>query len=404
MQYHYKAKKMSGEVIEGLVEADNRKLVISKLQQMHVFPISIKEKGGGKGLSSEVSFKSFTRISRKDVTTFSRQMSDLLRAGLPLVRCLQVITQQTPNVKMSAVIKNVSSDVEGGTAFSDALAKHPKVFSSLYSSMAKAGEAGGMLDQVMERLADFMETEQETRGKIIAAMTYPIFMVVVCVLVIIVLFTVVVPNFMVMFEESDIQLPMSTQMLIYATDFIKFGWWFIIGGGVGGGILFYNFIKSEAGSLMFDMFKLRLPLIGEFIKKREISKFARTLGTLLANGVQILKALSITESVISNKVLKQDIEKFQDDIKEGKKLSSRMAESDLFPPIAVNMVGVGEETGNLESTLQRVADTFDKETNQIIKAMTTIIEPLMIVIMAVVVGFVVFAMIMPIFQISQGIS
>jgi type II secretion system protein F len=404
MQYHYKAKKMSGEVIEGLVEADNRKLVISKLQQMQVFPVSIKEKGGGKGLSAEISLKSLARISRKDVTTFSRQMSDLLRAGLPLVRCLQVITQQTANPKMSAVIKSVSSDVEGGTSFSDAMAKHPKVFNSLYSSMAKAGEAGGMLDQVMERLADFMETEQETRSKIIAAMTYPIFMVVVCILVIFILFTVVVPNFMVMFEESDIQLPMSTQMLIYLTDIIKYGWWFIIGGAVGGGILFYNFIKSESGSLMFDMFKLKLPLIGEFIKKREISKFARTLGTLLANGVQILKALSITESVISNKVLKQDIEKFQDDIKEGKKLSSRMAESDLFPPIAVNMVGVGEETGNLETTLQRVADTFDKETNQIIKAITTIIEPLMIVLMAVVVGFVVFAMIMPIFQISQGIK
>jgi len=404
MQYHYKAKKMSGEVIEGLVEADNRKLVISKLQQMQVFPISIKEKGGGKGLSADISLKSLARISRKDVTTFSRQMSDLLRAGLPLVRCLQVITQQTANPKMSAVIKSVSSDVEGGTSFSDAMAKHPKVFNSLYSSMAKAGEAGGMLDQVMERLADFMETEQETRSKIIAAMTYPIFMVVVCILVIVILFTVVVPNFMVMFEESDIQLPMSTQMLIYLTDFIKYGWWFILGGAVGGGILFYNFIKSESGSLMFDMFKLKLPLIGEFIKKREISKFARTLGTLLGNGVQILKALSITESVISNKVLKQDIEKFQDDIKEGKKLSSRMAESDLFPPIAVNMVGVGEETGNLETTLQRVADTFDKETNQVIKAITTIIEPLMIVLMAVVVGFVVFAMIMPIFQISQGIK
>jgi len=256
----------------------------------------------------------------------------------------------------------------------------------------------------MERLAGFMEAEQETRGKVIAAMTYPAFMVVVCILVIVVLFTVVVPNFMVMFKESDIQLPLSTQILVWATDALKMFWWIILGGVIGGGVLFYNFIKSESGSLIFDRFKLGIPLIGEFIRKREISKFARTLGTLLANGVQILKALAITESVISNRVLKLDIAQFQDDIKEGEKLSTRMSESDLFPPVAVNMVGVGEETGNLEITLQRVADTFDKETDRVIKTMTTILEPMMIVFMAVVVGFVVFAMIMPIFQISQSIN
>lgn len=403
MQYHYKAKKLSGEVIEGLLEADNRKLVINKLQQMQVFPISIKERGGGKGLNADLSLKALRRISRKDVTTFSRQMSDLLRAGLPLVRCLQVISEQTSNARLVDVIKTLSSDVEGGMAFSDALAKHPRVFSPLYSSMAKAGEAGGMLDQVMERLAGFMEAEQETRGKIIAAMTYPAFMVIVCILVIVVLFTVVVPNFMVMFEESDIQLPISTKILLGLTELIKLGWWIIAGVLVSAGVLFYNFVKSESGSLLFDKFKLKIPLIGEFIRKREISKFARTLGTLLANGVQILKSLAITESVISNRVLKLDIAKFQDDIKEGEKLSTRMSESELFPPIAVNMVAVGEETGNLEITLQRVADTFDKETDRVIKTMTTILEPLMIVFMAVVVGFVVFAMIMPIFQISQSI-
>ncbi len=403
MQYHYKAKKLSGEVIEGLLEADNRKLVINKLQQMQVFPISVKEKGGGTGFNADLSLKSLRRVSRNDVTTFSRQMSDLLRAGLPLVRSLQVIAIQTNNPRMQVIIKSLSSDVEGGMAFSDALAKHENIFPALYSSMVKAGEAGGMLDQVMERLSAFMEAEQETRGKIIAAMTYPAFMVIVCILVIIILFTVVVPNFMVMFEESDIQLPVSTRMLLWVTDAIKMLWWAILGVVGGGGILFYNFVKSESGRLLYDTFKLKIPLIGEFIRKREISKFARTLGTLLANGVQILKALSITESVISNQVLRLDIMQFQDDIKGGEKLSTRMSESDLFPPVAVNMVAVGEETGNLEITLQRVADTFDKETDRVVKTITTIMEPMMIVVMAVVVGFVVFAMIMPIFQISQSI-
>jgi type II secretory pathway component PulF len=269
--------------------------------------------------------------------------------------------------------------------------------------MVRAGEVGGMLDQVMERLAGFLESEQETRSKIISAMTYPAFMVLVCVFVMIVLFTVVVPNFMVMFEESDVELPMSTQLLLGFSNFISNWWWvFILAGGTVA-FLLYKYIHTESGRLQYDKFKLALPLLGELIRKREIAKFARTLGTLLGNGVQILKALSITEEVISNQVLKEDIKGFADNIKEGAKLSTRMSESPLFPPVAVNMVAVGEETGNLEITLQRVADAFESETDRVIKTLTTIIEPVMIVFMAVVVGFIVFAMIMPIFQISQNI-
>lgn len=403
MLYEYKAKKLSGEVIEGVLEADNRKLVINKLQQMRVFPISVKERGGGKGLSQEISLQAFARISSKDVTTFSRQISDLLRAGLPLVRCLDVISQQTSNPRMNRVIKAVDSDVQGGMAFCDALAKNSRVFSPLYCSMVRAGEVGGMLDAVMERLADFMEAEQETRSKIISALTYPAFMMVVCVLVIIVLFTVVVPNFMVMFKDSDMELPVSTQALLGLTTFIGTWWWAMLLSVITAGLLVRRYIKTEAGALQFDRFKLRIPLIGELIRKREIAKFGRTLGTLLGNGVQILKALAITEEVITNRILRAEIQKFQDNIKEGERLSKRMAESKLFPPVAVNMVAVGEETGNLENTLQRVADAYEKETDRVIKTLTTIIEPLMIVVMAVVVGFIVFAMIMPIFQISQNI-
>jgi len=315
-----------------------------------------------------------------------------------------VIAQQTSNPKMVGVIKTISTDVSGGTTIAEAMAKHPRVFPPLYSSMVKAGEVGGMLDAVVERLAGFLESEQETRSKIISALTYPIFMIVVCILVLIVLFTVVVPNFMVMFEESDIALPVSTQILLGFSNFISGYWWAFIAGAVGVFILFRQYVHTDAGRLQFDTLKLSVPLLGDLIRKREIAKFGRTLGTLLANGVQILKALAITEEVITNKVLKEEIEKFSDNIKEGAKLSSRMAESDLFPPVAVNMVAVGEETGNLETTLQRVADAFEKETDNVIKTITTIIEPAMIVFMAVLVGFIVWAMIMPIFSISQNIG
>ncbi|MBD3265359.1 type II secretion system protein GspF [bacterium] len=404
MQFKYKAKKLSGEVVEGVLEADNSKLVINQLQKMQVFPISVQEVGGGGGLQSEVSLQFLNRVTSKDVATFSRQLSDLIRAGLPLVKAMQVISKQTGNPKLIGILRDITSDIEGGISFSDALAKHSKVFPPLYSSMVKAGEAGGMLDQVMERLADFQEAEQETRSRIVSAMTYPAFMIMVCFFVIIILFTVVVPNFMKMFEESDVSLPLSTQLLLNFTNFISDYWWLMLGGLIFGMVLFYQYLKTETGALQFDIMKLKLPLIGDLIRKREIAKFSRTLGTLLANGVQILKALAITENVISNQVLKKDIESFAENIKEGEKLSKRMEQSDLFPPIAVNMVAVGEETGNLEHTLERVADSFERETERVIKTITTIIEPVMIVVMAVVVGFIVFAMIMPIFQISQSIN
>ncbi len=404
MRFDYKGKKLNGEIIQGVLEADNRRLVINKLQQMQVFPISINEIGGGKGLSAEISLNTIRRVSGRDVATFSRQMSDLLRAGLPLARALDVIVAQTTNPKLQEIVKKVSGEVQGGTSFSDALSKHNRVFPSLYSSMVKAGELGGMLDQVMERLSNFLENEQETRSKIISALTYPAFMVMVCIFVIIVLFTVVIPNFQTMFEDAEITLPISTRILMSASVMVSQWWWIFIIGFIALIFLIRQYIKTEAGGIQFDTIKLHLPLFGELIRKREIAKFARTLGTLLGNGVAILNALAITEQVISNRILKQDIEGFADNIKEGAKLSTRMEESDLFPPVAVNMVAVGEETGNLENTLQRVADAFEGETDRVIKTITTIIEPVMIVFMAVVVGFIVFAMIMPIFQLSQSMS
>jgi type II secretory pathway component PulF len=392
MQYNYKGKKLSGEIVEGVIDADSRRLVINKLQKMQVFPIAVKETGAGKGLNREVNLQLFQGVGLTDLMTFSRQMSDLLRAGLPLVRCLDVIVQQTYNPKMCEVIKNLRSDVQTGMAFSDAMKKHKKVFSTLYFSMIKAGEIGGMLDGVMERLALFLENEHETRSKIISAMTYPAFMVIVCFFVMIILFTVVVPNFQVMFADIDMALPIATQIL-----------WALLIAAVGGFIMFRQYLKTEQGRLQFDTLILKVPLFGELVKKREIAKFSRTLGTLLGNGVAILNALSITEQVISNQVLKNDIQGFADSIKEGIKLSDRMAQSSLFPPVAINMVAVGEETGSLEITLSRVADAFESETDRVIKTITTIIEPVMIVIMAFIVGFIVFAMIMPIFQLSQNI-
>ena len=404
MRYSYKAKKNSGEVVQGYIEAENRRLVIGKLQKMQFFPISVVEESGGKGLQAEFSLNSLRRVGLKDITTFSRQLSDLLKSGLPLAKALEVLTKQTSNPKLLSILRTICSDVQGGSTFADALKRHPKVFSDLYCSMVHAGEISGGLDAVMERLSNFLESEQETRSKFITAMTYPAFMVLVCVAVVIVLFTFVVPKFQSMFEESGAILPISTQFLMGVSRFVQLWWWVILGGFVALILLFRHYIHTEAGRIQWDEFKLQIPLIGDLVKKREVSKFARTLGTLLANGVNILRALEITEEVVSNKIIAKNIREMAGNIKEGERLSDRMAQSPYFPPLAVNMVAVGEETGDLERTLNRVAQSYENETERAMKTVTTLLEPMMIVVMAVIVGFIVFAMIMPIFQISQSIQ
>jgi len=403
MRYSYKAKKNSGEVVQGYIEAENRRLVIGKLQKMQFFPISVVEEAGGKGLQAEFSLNTLRRVGLKDITTFSRQLSDLLKSGLPLAKSLEVLTKQTSNPKLLSILRTVCSDVQGGSTFADALKRHPKVFSDLYCSMVHAGEISGGLDAVMERLSNFLESEQETRSKFFTAMTYPAFMVVVCILVVIVLFTFVVPKFQTMFEESGAILPISTQFLMGVSRFIQLWWWVILGGFAALIVLFRHYIHTEVGRIQWDEFKLQVPLIGDLVKKREVSKFARTLGTLLANGVNILRALEITEEVVSNKIIAKNIREMAGNIKEGERLSARMAQSPHFPPLAVNMVAVGEETGDLEHTLNRVAQSYENETERAMKTVTTLLEPMMIVVMAMIVGFIVFAMIMPIFQISQNI-
>lgn len=403
MKYSYKAKRLDGEVVSGVLEADNRKAVVMRLQQIQVFPIAI-EREKASGLSLDLGKLSMGRISRKDILTFTRQLSDLLNAGLPLARSLEVLCRQTPNPKMLAIVRSMNSDVVEGLPFSTALKKHGRVFPDLYCAMVHAGEAGGSLDGVLKRLAQFLENEAETRAKIVTAMTYPMMMVVVMVGVVGILFTVVIPKFQTMFEDAEAALPASTMILMGVSEFVRDYWYIALIAFGAGGFLLRQYMRTESGREQIDILKIKIPLLKDLVMKREVAKFARTLGTLLHNGVNILSALSITEQVIGNRVLAKDVHKMGQEIREGQRLSDRMEKSELFPPIAVNMVAVGEETGELETTLGRVADSFEAETDRVIKTITTLLEPIMIVIMAVVVGFIVFSMIMPIFNLSSALG
>ena len=401
-KYKYVAKKTSGERVEGVLEADNRTLVINRLQSMKYFPLSVVEEGG-KGLQREVSLKAFERVGLRDVANFTRQMSDLLRSGLSLSRALGVLLEQTTNLKFREVIRSLRSEVSGGRSFAEALGDHPRIFTDLYTNMVHSGEVSGSLDAVMERLADFTENDLDTRNKIVSAMAYPAIMLLVGAGVVIVLLTFVIPRFTLMFEQMDQQLPAITQILVSISSFIKLYWWVMIGAVVLLGFLLKRYQATPEGRLQVDTFKLKIPLVSDFLRKREISKFARTMGTLLSNGVPILKALEIVESVMSNKVMANQIVNVRDNIREGERVSDRLGEGGVFPPMVVNMVAVGEETGSLEDALIRIARAYEGDTDRAMRTMTTMIEPLLILLMGGVVGFIVIAMILPIFQLSTSL-
>ncbi|GMV65924.1 MAG: fimbrial assembly protein PilC [Candidatus Hinthialibacteria bacterium] len=401
-RFAYKAKRPNGEIVEGILEAENRRLVISKLQGMKVFPITVEEEGG-RGLQKEVNFQSLIRIRFSDIVNFTRQLSDLTKAGMPLVRSLDVLIEQTENDKMKNMIRSMKNDVAGGTPFSDALAKFPRQFSDLYSSMVRSGEVGGYLDTVLDRLAEFLEKEADLRSRIRNAMAYPIIMICVALAVIIILTVYVVPTFVHMFEDQKLELPRVTKVLITFSDAIRGYWYLFIAAICMIVYAFRQFVAKPEGRLVIDQAKLHIPVLGDMIRKQEISKFSRTLGTLLGNGVSILKALDVVTAVISNKILADEVAALKGDISEGARLSNKMRQSQIFPPVATNMVAVGEETGELERALLRIAETYETETDRAIKTMVTLIEPLLIVCMALVVGFIVMAMILPIFQLSTAV-
>jgi type II secretory pathway component PulF len=328
-KFAYKAKRPNGEIIEGVLEAESRRLVVTKLHGMRVFPISVEEEGG-RGFQSDVSFEAFSRIRFVHIVTFTRQLSDLTKAGLPLVRSLDVLVEQSESEKMKSMIRALKNDVAGGMPFSDALAKFPKQFSDLYSSMVRSGELGGYLDAVLDRLADFLEKDADLRSRIRNAMAYPIIMICVAVVVILILTIYVVPTFVNMFDDQGLELPFITKALVRVSDTFRSFWYVFVGALCLAVYGFRQFVAKPEGRIFVDRYKLRVPVFGDMVKKQEIAKFSRTLGTLLGNGVSILKALDVVSQVISNRILADEIAQLKGDISEGERLSTKMKQSEIF--------------------------------------------------------------------------
>ena len=400
-KFLYKAKDGRKQLMEGILEAETERGALSKLSQMGYFPLSIqKEEAAPQRQASSRSFSIFTGIRRRDITFFTRQLSDLLEAGLTLMRALNVIQDQTENPRLQEILGDIVSHVRDGKSFSDALAVYPKVFPPIYVSMVRSGEVGGILGGVLARLADFSEKEEELQGKVRAAMAYPALICLVGMGTVAVLLIFVVPKLVLLFQDVGQVLPLPTQILIAVSNGVAKYWWGALLIAALGGFLGKRQRLPQGARLAIDRIKLRLPIWGSLIKKVEIARFARSLATLLGHGVPILQAMQSVYQATGNEMLKGELEKIGDQLRGGTTLSQGMRQSRIFPNLVINMVSVGEEAGSLDRSLIKIADTYEREADRAMKMMTALVEPVMILVMGSVVGFIVVSMLLPIFQID----
>ncbi|HBY56426.1 MAG TPA: hypothetical protein DEG96_00950 [Candidatus Atribacteria bacterium] len=392
----YKVRDRTGKVFTGTMEGDNRSSVVSRLREMDYFITSIQEKKKSLLFSTQITL--FQRITLKDLTIFYRQFATMVNAGLTLVNSLDILIEQVESKPLSNIIKVVKSDVEAGSTLADAMAKYPNVFSELYISMVRAGEVGGVLDEILNKIADLMEKEYALKQKVKSAMSYPTFVIGAAVIMAIFMLTFILPQFVGVFAQFGGKLPALTQFFVTLTILFNKFWYifFIIFAALI--FAFFSYIKTPNGKLNFDKFKLNAPIIGEINRKSAIARFTRILGTLIKSGVPILEALQVSSNAIGNLVISGAVLGAKTKIKEGQSISGPLAASGVFPPMVPQMIMVGEESGELEEMLINVAKFYDEEVDRSVEKLTAIIEPLMMVFIGLTIGTMIIAMYLPIFN------
>jgi len=400
-KFRYTAKDNRKEMITGILEADTEQEALAKLSQMGYFPLSIeRDEASAEEQSVPQSLGFFNRIRRRDITFFTRQLADLLESGLPLMRALDVLREQTESRRLQEMLASIASQVREGKSFSEALALYPKTFSNLYVNMVKSGEVGGMLSEVLARLAEFGEKDEELRAKVRAALAYPILILFVGMATVAVLLIFVVPKLVSLFQDVGQILPLPTRILIEVSQGLVHYWWVILSMVAFSVFLLRRGMLSQGVRLAIDGVKLRLPVWGSLIKKVEIASFARSLATLLSHGVPILQAMQVVIQATENELLRGEFKRIGEQLKGGTTLSQEIRRGKLFPPLVTNMVAVGEEAGTLDRSLLKIADTYEREADRAMKLMTSLVEPVMILVMGLIVGFIVISMLMPIFEID----
>lgn len=400
--FAYKARDRQGQVVRDTVEGPDPMSVAAALRSQGLLVIEVKEQGVGQRDILEP----FKRVRLGDLVVFTRQLSTMINAGLPIVRALHILEEQTANKKLRDVIGKVRSDVEAGMALSEALERHPEVFGRLYVEMVRAGEVGGVLDRVLLRVASQLEKDQELRRKIKSALAYPAVVLVAAVLAAAFMLIFIVPIFARMFEDLGGTLPLPTRIAMGISGLLTGPWGLALAAALaGGGLLFARWLRTEEGRRFWGRTVLRIPLrIGETVRKAVLARFARTLGSLVAAGVPILQAIEITAASSGNWVVENALMKSRDAIREGHPLHRPLEGEAVFPPMVTRMIAVGEETGDLEGMLGKIADFYESEVEAAVKALTSIIEPVMIVIVGGIVGGIIISMYLPMFRIFELIE
>jgi type IV pilus assembly protein PilC len=395
--FQWSGKNRLGTVESGEITATSKEDVIAQLRKRNIVPTSVTEKK-----KKAVRFGFGGKVKDKDVVVFTRQFSTMIDAGLPLVQALDILASQVGNKKFAQVITQIKNDVEGGSTYADALHRHPRVFSELYANMVAAGEAGGILDTVLNRLANYMEKSIKLKRKVKGAMVYPAVVTVVAVLVIAIIMIYVVPTFSSMFTSMGGSLPAPTKIVIGISNFLAGkGGIFILFALIGLSVGFFQFRRTPNGKYLTDRMFLKLPVFGTLILKVAVAKFTSTLGTLVSSGVPILEGLEITAKTAGNKVIERSVYKVRDAVQEGKTLAEPLQKEKIFPNMVTQMIAVGESAGALDSMLSKIADFYDEEVDAAVSSLTAMIEPLLMVFLGGTVGFIVVAMYLPIFKIMQ---
>jgi len=409
--FTYEAMNSVGQPIKGEIEAATSEEAITKVRAKGEFPTKIKEKaarrgakgaqapqaGAGAGGRPGSKRRTVGSVSTKLLTQFTRQLSTLVDAGLPILRSLRILEQQQKPGMLRVAIRLVADAVEGGSTLSEAMEQHPKAFDRLYTNMVRAGELGGVLDVILQRLADFMEKSQALKRKVIGAMIYPAAVITFAMAIVTLLLILVVPKFETIFADLGGNLPGPTRALLNLSAWLTkgMGWLVVLGIPIGLWLLLRLLKTSEGGRYALDSIKLRIPLVGTIVAKTSVARFARTLGTLLSAGVPILEALNITRDTSGNQVYSRALGKVHDGIREGESFAEPLRQARIVEPMVVNMIDVGEETGELDKMLNKVADTYDEEVETLVSSMTSLLEPVMVITLGVIVGSIVIALFLP---------
>lgn len=403
--YGYQAKAFNGKVVQGSIEANNEAEARIKLRARKLIPIRVF--AGGVGAAPVAAKKQRVgvraKVKAKDLQVFTRQLSVLIQSGVPLVQALEVLAQSPRGRGLDLALRQIVTDISEGKKLGDAFRAHPDVFSRFYINMVIAGEEGGVLDQVLERLSEYIEKSVQLQGKIKGAMTYPVVVLFIALSVVFGLLIFVIPKFVEIFKSSGMELPALTQMCVDMSNFVINQWYIIVGAVVGIVVSFKSWISSKKGRQQFDQIVVRLPVFGDFVVKSAMAKFSRTLSTLLAAGVSIMEALQIAASTSGNSILESALMKSRSAVAKGKLLSVPLSQEPFIPHMVVQMIAVGEQTGALDEMLNKVADFYEDEVDVAVSSITSLMEPLMIVVLGGIVAFFVIAMYLPIFNMAGGV-